>query len=53
MAPSKFEFARELKVISGGFAKILLILLVYGFDLLVEHLPGKPVDRHMHLLDPN
>ncbi len=27
-----------------------LQLFVYDLDLLVEHLPGKPVDRHMHLV---
>ena len=23
-------------------------LLVYDLDLLVEHLPGEPIDRHVH-----
>ena len=25
-----------------------LELFVYHLDLLVEHLPGKPIDRHVH-----
>ena len=25
-----------------------LQLFVYDLDLLVEHFPGKPVDRHLH-----
>jgi hypothetical protein len=24
------------------------LLFVYDFDLLIDHLPGKPVDRHVH-----
>ncbi|HCP90700.1 MAG TPA: hypothetical protein DIT76_01430, partial [Spartobacteria bacterium] len=33
---------------SRGYSASRASLFVYDFDLLVEHLPGKPVNRHMN-----
>jgi len=48
MGRSRHRYGGILVLKSRASAFFALELFVYDLDLLVDYLPGKPVDRHMH-----